>query len=102
MKKEIPKPAHRPLCIIQDSKEDRNAEIGTMRSMYKNATLTLAASSALNSEAGYLREIPTAKHFKLPYRVPENHFACVDVTLMGLSFKGSFKHRAKRPFLLGS
>ena len=89
------------LCIIQDSEEDRNAEIGLMGSIYKNATLTLAASSALNAEAGFLRRIPTAKHFKLPYRISEKSFACVNVSLMGCSFENPFKKGARRPFLLG-
>lgn len=88
------------LCIIQNS-EDKDAEISLMRAIYKNATLVLAASSALNAEEGFLRKVPAAKHFKLPYPLLDGNFASVDVSLMGASFKDPFKPRAKRPFLLG-
>jgi hypothetical protein len=90
------------LCIIQDSEKDINAELGLMGTIYKNATLTLAASSAINAGAGFLRKVPAAKHFKLPYQSSEKKFTCVDVSLMGFSFQYPFKPRAKRPMLLGS
>ncbi|KAF4636151.1 hypothetical protein G7Y89_g1950 [Cudoniella acicularis] len=90
------------LCIIQDSEKDINAELGLMGTIYKNATLTLAASSAISVEAGFLRKVPAAKHFKLPYQSSEKIFACADVSLMGFSFQYPFKPRAKRPMLLGS
>jgi len=72
-----------------------------MKTIYKNAILVLAASSALNVEEGFLRKVPAAKHFKLPYPLSDRNFASVDVSLMGASFEDPFKHRAKRPFLLG-
>ncbi|CZR58838.1 uncharacterized protein PAC_08730 [Phialocephala subalpina] len=88
------------LCIIQDSKEDKDAEISLMGAIYKNATLVFAASNAINAEEGFLRRVPAAKHFKLPYELSDGNFALVDVSLMGASFEDPFKHRAKRPFLL--
>jgi hypothetical protein len=88
------------LCIIQNS-EDVDAQISLMKAIYKNATLVLAASSALNAEEGFLRKVPAAKHFKLPYPLSDGKLAFVDVSLMGASFEDPFKPRAKRPFLLG-
>lgn len=90
------------LCIIQDSEKDINAELGFMGTIYKNATFTLAASSAINADGGFLRKVPAAKHFKLSYQSSEKTFACVDVSLMGFSFQNPFKPGAKRPMLLGN
>lgn len=42
------------LCIIQDSKDDKKAEIRKMRSIYENSYITLAASSAKTCEEGFL------------------------------------------------
>jgi len=86
------------LCIIQNS-EEVNAQIKLMKTIYKDATLVLAASSALNAEEGFLRKVPAAKHFKLPYPLSDGNFAFVDVSLMGASFEDPFKHHAKRPYL---
>jgi hypothetical protein len=86
------------LCIIQNS-EEVNAQIKLMKTIYKNATLVIAASSALNAEEGFLRKVPAAKHFKLPYPLSDGNFAFVDVSLMGASCEDPFKHHAKRPFL---
>jgi hypothetical protein len=89
------------LCIIQNS-EDKDIEISLMRDIYKNATLVLTASSALNAEEGFLHKVPAAKHFKLPYPLSNGNFASVDVSLTGASFlENPFNHRTKRPFLLG-
>ena len=40
------------LCIVQDSTEDWQTESGTMRHVYKNATLNIAATSAIDSSSG--------------------------------------------------
>ena len=40
------------LCIIQDSQNDWEHEAGRMKSVYKNALLTIAATGAENSDAG--------------------------------------------------
>jgi hypothetical protein len=42
------------LCIIQDDREDWEIESAKMGSVYSNAFLTIAASSAPNSQAGFL------------------------------------------------
>ena len=90
------------LCIIQNSEEDIKTELSLMGSIYENAALTLAASSAPNAEAGFLRKVPAAKHFKLPYQLSDKKFASVDVSLMGFSSHDPFKPGGKRPMLLGT
>ena len=42
------------LCIIQDSVEDWEIESATMRDVYRNAAVTLAAAASKNSEGGML------------------------------------------------
>jgi hypothetical protein len=40
------------LCIIQDSKDDMAKEISTMGSIYRNATMTIAAANGNNADSG--------------------------------------------------
>jgi hypothetical protein len=42
------------LCIIQDCEIDKDTEISRMASVYKNAAITIAASSSENSMDGFL------------------------------------------------
>ena len=44
------------LCIIQNSDEDKRREIGRMRYIYRNARLTIIASSAPRVSAGFLQD----------------------------------------------
>ena len=48
------------LCIIQDSEEDKLREISCMRSVYRNALITIIAASASRVSAGFLETRPTA------------------------------------------
>ncbi|KAI5467244.1 heterokaryon incompatibility protein-domain-containing protein [Mariannaea sp. PMI_226] len=43
------------LCIIQDSEQDKLAEIGRMGAIYRNATVTLAASYSRTASDGFLK-----------------------------------------------
>lgn len=43
------------LCIIQDSQQDWEEQSGKMVDIYSNASLTIAADAAENSEAGFLK-----------------------------------------------
>ncbi|KAF2251085.1 HET-domain-containing protein [Trematosphaeria pertusa] len=54
------------LCIIQDSTEDWRREAARMGDVYKNATLTFAATAAQNSDAGFLRSRHLAGHAQIP------------------------------------
>lgn len=51
------------LCIIQDNAADRIAEVNFMSFIYKNATLTIAASNASSVSEGFLMTIPTSRSF---------------------------------------
>jgi len=42
------------LCIIQDCETDKEMEISRMASIYKNAAITIAASSSKNASDGFL------------------------------------------------
>ncbi|ETS04711.1 HET-domain-containing protein [Trichoderma reesei RUT C-30] len=42
------------LCIIQDCDADKGTEIGRMASIYKNASITIAASTSENAAHGFL------------------------------------------------
>ncbi|TFB00424.1 hypothetical protein CCMA1212_007755 [Trichoderma ghanense] len=46
------------LCIIQDCQADKETEIGRMASIYKNASITIAASTSSNAAHGFLSEKP--------------------------------------------
>ncbi|KAI1635196.1 heterokaryon incompatibility protein-domain-containing protein [Biscogniauxia mediterranea] len=47
------------LCIVQDCKIDKDEEISRMASIYKNATITIAASSSRKATDGFLsKRIP--------------------------------------------
>ncbi|KAI4644200.1 hypothetical protein J4E93_006100 [Alternaria ventricosa] len=43
-------------CIFQDSKEDWAQEAGLMSQVYRNSFLNIAASIAVDSDAGFFRE----------------------------------------------
>jgi hypothetical protein len=42
------------LCIIQDSEEDQEKEIGRMSEIYKNSYVTISAAKAKSSVEGFL------------------------------------------------
>ncbi|PTB53848.1 hypothetical protein M431DRAFT_6128 [Trichoderma harzianum CBS 226.95] len=44
------------LCIIQDCAKDKSTEISRMASIYKNASVTIAASSSENAAHGFLTQ----------------------------------------------
>jgi hypothetical protein len=60
------------LCIVQDDNVDKLEEISKMGSIYKNATLTIAAASASKVSDGFLT---SPKHdgllAKLPFYIDE-------------------------------
>ena len=43
------------LCIVQDSGDDKIAELSRMRLYFENANIVIAASSAINADDGFLR-----------------------------------------------
>lgn len=60
-------------CIVQDDQEDKAVEIARMPNIYRNSTLTIAASRAGSVQEGFLAcrsatEFPNLV-FELPYRL---------------------------------
>ncbi|KAF4460078.1 HET-domain-containing [Fusarium albosuccineum] len=58
------------LCIIQDDEEDTDKEILQMPSIYKNASLTICASSSSSCYQGFLHPRTDFSELKLPLRIP--------------------------------
>ena len=53
------------LCIIQDSAEDWLRESANMGDIYKYSLITIAATNAVDSAAGFLRKRPSEVHCNL-------------------------------------
>lgn len=63
------------LCIIQDSLEDKGRELNKMAGIYKNAYLTISASSAVSCMDGFLQTRtpnPIPERFIFPFRCPDD------------------------------
>ncbi|CZR67704.1 uncharacterized protein PAC_17603 [Phialocephala subalpina] len=58
------------LCIVQDNEADKIAEINAMGTVFKNATLTIAAGSAAGASKGFLDEIPQLHNCSVPFKLP--------------------------------
>ncbi|KAF4987850.1 hypothetical protein FDECE_15276, partial [Fusarium decemcellulare] len=58
------------LCIIQDDEEDKDKEILQMPSIYKNASLTICASSSSSCYQGFLHPRTDYSELKLPLSIP--------------------------------
>ncbi len=68
------------LCIIQDSEEDQEKEIGRMSEIYKNAYVTISAAKATSSEEGFLEPRMAVEDllkisFRLDILTPKNPVA---------------------------
>ncbi|KAE9376151.1 HET-domain-containing protein, partial [Stipitochalara longipes BDJ] len=62
------------LCIIQDDDGDKNIEISRMGSIYKNATLTIAAANTRSVQDSFLAPRPIPQCCTLPYLLPDGNF----------------------------
>jgi hypothetical protein len=58
------------LCIIQDSEEDKTAEINEMGRIYKNASITIAALDAATAFQGFLKEVQPLDGAIMPFSLP--------------------------------
>lgn len=59
------------LCILQDCENDKHREIAHMGSIYKNSTLTIAATNAQNVKEGFLKNIPASTIFHVPHQLKD-------------------------------
>lgn len=76
------------LCIIQDSVEDKDAEIRRMAQIYMDSFLTICAASASSSDDGFLAPKPSPRslepdsvpyQFQLPIACPDGGVDVVGV-----------------------
>jgi hypothetical protein len=67
------------LCIIQDNQKDKRSEIEAMGSIYRNATLTIAASDSKGVREGFLKSRPKSPTCKLPFYLPNDRLGNIEV-----------------------
>ena len=58
------------LCIIQDSKEDKQHEISQMRLIYQNAAITIAAALSASAADGFLNRDNPRRYYLEPFVIP--------------------------------
>jgi hypothetical protein len=58
------------LCIIQDSKIDKEVEITNMNKIYKDATVTIAAANASSVHDGFLAPRPSPSGIEVAFNCP--------------------------------
>ena len=70
------------LCILQDDATDKAIQINAMGSIYKNATVTIAAANATDVIQGFLsvRTSPTTRVGKVPLILPDGAYGHVSLT----------------------
>jgi hypothetical protein len=85
------------LCIIQDSPEDWEMEAARMGDVYANASITIAAAVAQNSEAGILQ---TGDREEALFEIPFNeHAPAEDTLLVYPKDQGSGRHSDEECFV---
>ncbi|CZR70114.1 uncharacterized protein PAC_20015 [Phialocephala subalpina] len=67
-------------CIIQNDTEDQNLEIKTMGRIYRNATLTIAASDSKSVRNGFLKSRNPYSSCNLPFYLPNGRLGKAEVT----------------------
>jgi hypothetical protein len=67
------------LCIIQDSQKDKTEEINAMGTIYQNAIITIAATSAASVEDGFLQSFSRQHSASLAFQLPKGLVANVAV-----------------------
>lgn len=65
------------LCIVQDDKDEMEREIRNMGNIYKNALLTIAASSSASVKNGFLQKRNDPISVDLPLRLSESMIGSV-------------------------
>jgi hypothetical protein len=66
------------LCIIQDKREDMDAELARMPDIYKAAYVTIIPATSESSATGFLEpRKPSNPMFRLPYRCPTGNLGSI-------------------------
>lgn len=66
-------------CIIQDSREDKTREISQMRRIFRDAYITLIASSAPSASAGFLQDRPPSEDPRIPFHCQDGRLGSVSL-----------------------
>ena len=77
------------LCIIQDSDEDKQAEMGKMMHIYQNTQFTISVASAKSVKDGFLDprlDDPDLNVFYQPIRADKHTMGSVFISNSGVSF----------------
>ncbi|KAE9376277.1 HET-domain-containing protein, partial [Stipitochalara longipes BDJ] len=64
------------LCIIQDDDDDKKRELRVMGNIYKDATLTISASSSIGAASGFAKAEPP-QGCELPFYLPDGTMGSV-------------------------
>jgi len=69
------------ICIVQDSPEDMTRELASMRRVYENARITIAAASSDNATKGFLQDRPRPPpSYRVPFPCPNKKMGSVYMT----------------------
>ncbi|RBR08256.1 uncharacterized protein FIESC28_10290 [Fusarium coffeatum] len=90
------------LCIIQDSEDDKNEEISSMKDVYARSALTIVAASAEAVAEGFLQNRPALKDvFMIPFRMKSDLFGSFSFSkLSTASYNERSEPLAKRAWTL--
>lgn len=75
------------LCIIQDSAVDKEAEIGRMGTVYKNAKVTIAAATARGVSEGFLSVRKPLTSCTIPFLTPDGPRGSISLAAPILAYK---------------
>ena len=90
------------LCIIQDSEDDKNEEISSMKDVYACSALAIVAASANAVAEGFLQDRPDTKDlFTIPFRMKSDLFGSFSFgKLSAISYNERSEPLAKRAWTL--
>jgi hypothetical protein len=67
------------LCIIQDSAEDKEAEIASMVDVFGRAYVTLQAAISSHCQEGFLLSRQISSHISLPFLCPDSRVGTIQL-----------------------
>ncbi|RGP81364.1 beta-hexosaminidase 2 [Fusarium longipes] len=90
------------LCIVQDSEDDKDREISSMKDVYARSALTLVAASAVDVSEGFLQNRPCPRDiFTIPFCVKPDVFGSFTIgKLDAIAYDERSEPLAKRAWTL--